>query len=335
MPDVADEELAKGLRDARKKPRYFAAIIKGTSVLKLVVRKKVIKPAESVVQLIDGEHVFQSLEEPPEIKLQPLKDYISEQTELKLKPRFDVVKSLSEVDGSDDGPSPLSPEDPSGQVPTTQPTSSPQDEAPRDSEGKHKWQAAFAALEPRYLAVLNKCPEAIAGKLRVIFTYATEQAEAGAFDKALAAMKRLLPLLDDAERGPAPETSSRLVETRAFLITRFQKIREELKAELAALQAAIAENEADENPEELIAAMQIWLDSLLEQLQDAINASISAGDDYRQAQRVIQGLITDVDDDELIQHLVEGPLVAGGQFADAITAGLDEIASELSSQTAT
>jgi hypothetical protein len=43
-----DEELAKELHVAKKKPRNFAIIAKGTNVLKLLVDKKPIKEGASV-----------------------------------------------------------------------------------------------------------------------------------------------------------------------------------------------------------------------------------------------------------------------------------------------
>jgi hypothetical protein len=63
-----------------------------------------------------------------------------------------------------------------------------------------QWQSRFKETEPRYLEALNGQP-AIAQKLRVIMAYATEQAEAGEYQKALTALDRLDPLLDEALSG--------------------------------------------------------------------------------------------------------------------------------------
>jgi len=417
MPEAADEELAKGLRDARKQPRNFVAIIKGTNVLKLVVRKKEIKSAEiqslrtelkgtaalsGVVQVAGGEHVFETLEDPPDLKIQPLKDYIDADTGLKVKPRFAKVTALAEVPQMDDVP--VAPPMPTGKPPqapldqaiaglvaamqklrpalqealaahpglkvelmdlatnfqqqikvpdaaaakttlialaqrlkelpapgTTPATSETPPEAPPAPGGDlaRQWNEAHATAEPRYLAALKKGESKLTSELKVIFAYATERAEAGEYDKALVAIKRLLPLLEQAERGPGPQVSSRLVESRKFLLTRFQKIRADLKQELDSLQKAIAESAADDDPTELTTAMQGWFDRLLDELQNGIDASINAGDDFQQAQEVIHGLQAEVDDDELIEHLLENPLIDGEQFVSAINGGLDDIATEL------
>ena len=46
MPDALDEELAQGLKQARKKPRNFVLLGKGTTVLKLIIDKKPIKSSD-------------------------------------------------------------------------------------------------------------------------------------------------------------------------------------------------------------------------------------------------------------------------------------------------
>ena len=116
------------LSDARKQPRNLAAIIKGTIVLKLVVRKKVLKALEilalrtalkasaeisGVVRCLDGEHVFEMLEDPPEIRIELLKDYIDRDVGPTIKPRFAKVTALAVVPNNDDGAATLG-------APTTQ-----------------------------------------------------------------------------------------------------------------------------------------------------------------------------------------------------------------------
>jgi hypothetical protein len=65
---------------------------------------------------------------------------------------------------------------------------------------EQEWRSRFARTEPRYLEALQGQPTT-AQKLRVIMTYATEQAEAGEYTKALTALDRLDPLLDEALSG--------------------------------------------------------------------------------------------------------------------------------------
>ena len=116
MADV-DKDLAKALQVARTKPRNFAIIAKGPNVLKLLVEKNPIKDGavlkakkeyqgnavvKGVVTGGDGpELVFQVTEEPGvgEVKL---RKFITDETKLSLKARFQVVENLQEVDDQDD-----------------------------------------------------------------------------------------------------------------------------------------------------------------------------------------------------------------------------------------
>jgi hypothetical protein len=119
MPESLDEELALGLKQARKKPRNFALLAKGASVQKLLLSKKPIKPAEiqaaksecksnlvlkGVVQGDGSELVFKVVGDEPTIKIPSLREYLAEQGGMKLKPRFEVVKELEEIDDTDEGP---------------------------------------------------------------------------------------------------------------------------------------------------------------------------------------------------------------------------------------
>jgi hypothetical protein len=112
MPDALDEELAQGLKQARKKPRNFVLLGKGTTVLKLIIDKKPIKSSDvqeakkatkatSVVSGVvvgDGaDLIFKVVGEEPSFKTAAFKDYLSEQSGLKIKPRFQVVPELEEV----------------------------------------------------------------------------------------------------------------------------------------------------------------------------------------------------------------------------------------------
>lgn len=112
MPDALDEELAQGLKQARKKPRNFVLLGKGTTVLKLLIDKKPIKSSDiqeakkatkattivSGVIVGDGtDLVFKVVGEEPSFKTAAFKEYLSEQSGLKVKPRFQVVPELAEI----------------------------------------------------------------------------------------------------------------------------------------------------------------------------------------------------------------------------------------------
>ncbi len=112
MPDALDEELAQGLKQARKKPRNFVLLGKGTTVLKLLIDKKPIKSSDiqeakkatkattvvGGVVVGDGtDLVFKVVGEEPSFKTTAFKEYLSEQSGLKVKPRFQVVPELAEI----------------------------------------------------------------------------------------------------------------------------------------------------------------------------------------------------------------------------------------------
>lgn len=118
MPEVADPVLTKGLKQARKQPCNFVMLCKGSTVVKLFVERKKIRAKEvkeartetgaslaltGVVQGDENELVFKVVGEEPTVKIISLRDLITEQTALKLKPRFEVVKELEEIDDESEG----------------------------------------------------------------------------------------------------------------------------------------------------------------------------------------------------------------------------------------
>ena len=168
MPDVADEKLAQGLKQARKKPRNFVLLGKGTSVLKLIVDKKPIKAGaiqdaraeykanlvlKGVVEGDGAELVFKVVGEEPTIKIPAFRDYISEQTDLKVKPRFQVVPELAEINDDED-------ETGEGEVET--PVSQTTPEAPPEIPGQADALAALVAtmksLAPHVQSAIQKDP---------------------------------------------------------------------------------------------------------------------------------------------------------------------------------
>jgi len=104
-----DEErgdLKAALMQARKKPRYFAIIAKGPEVLALMVRKKQFTDSllraerreEGGKQVVEGicqgeggtNLVFKVEGTAPKIKKSVLRKFISDETGLTLKPRFQL-----------------------------------------------------------------------------------------------------------------------------------------------------------------------------------------------------------------------------------------------------
>lgn len=320
MPEVKDDGLLQALRDARKVPRCFALILRGTDVVKLEVRKRPFRDAELaelrteakgnrvcsgvVRQAESGELLFESLDEPPEIKLQKIKEYVFEQTNLRISPRLAQVAALATI---------------AEEVEVAEPA-------------QQRWEAMHSAWAPRFVAALQHCADDQASRLRAAFSLAEEQAEAGSFEKAVQILERIAPVLRQALEGAANErkaSSGKLVASRQFLLTRFKKIRAELQQALDSLQANMTRLAADEDPQELTDGIRRWFDELLERLQAGIDASIDEGDGFRTAQATVLELRAGLLSDDLLDHLLDNPLMGGEQFVDAIADGLDEIAREM------
>ncbi len=345
MSEVNDEELAQSLREARKMPRCFALVMRGTDVLKLAVRKRPFRPAElaelrtefkgnccfsGVVRQVEaGELLFESLEEPPEVKLLKFKEHVLEQTRLRITPRFQQVTTLAPVD-ADDLPVTKDTAEQSSSA-TQVATQSVADGQAEDSAASQRWDAVHAVWAPRIVAVLQRCSEEQASRWRAAFAAAEEQAEGGNHEKALQILDRLSQAVRQASEdgfGEKPANGG-LVASRKFLLTRFRQIKAELKQSLETLRVNIARTAADQNPDELADGMRAWFGDLLEQLQAGIDRSIEAGDGFRAAEAVALELKGGLLKDELLDHLFDNPLMGGEQFVDAIARGLDEIAREL------
>lgn len=73
-----------------------------------------------------------------------------------------------------------------------------------------QWEKEWGELEPKYESALATASNDLIGKMKVVHAYATEQAEAGQYDKALTALSRLRPLVEQAAQsnGEQPEEES-------------------------------------------------------------------------------------------------------------------------------
>ncbi|MDK3075276.1 hypothetical protein QO034_19525 [Sedimentitalea sp. JM2-8] len=121
-----------------------------------------------------------------------------------------------------------------------------------------------------------------------------------------------------------------LVEKRAFLVTRWQSISAELDTELDMLCSAIAENVPFEKPDDIrrgvSAAIRPILDEMLDQIQDAVDKSINAGDlKYSAVKGAISSARNQCSSSELIAALRDNTLSSGQRFENAITDALTEI----------
>jgi hypothetical protein len=97
-------DLKTALVQAKKKPRFFAIIIKGPEVLSLMVQKKPFRDSllrserreEGGKEVVEGicqgdggtDLIFKVEGKAPKVKKSSLRKYISDETGLMLKPRF-------------------------------------------------------------------------------------------------------------------------------------------------------------------------------------------------------------------------------------------------------
>jgi hypothetical protein len=110
--EVPDPALLEGLRQSRKKPRHFVLITKGPEPLKLLVNRK--RPRDGELRLVKaevhgnnllrgvvegdgGKTIFKVAGEEPNVKPARLREMIAEQTELLIRPIYEVVTELPEV----------------------------------------------------------------------------------------------------------------------------------------------------------------------------------------------------------------------------------------------
>ncbi len=451
MPDADfDKELIEGLRQAKTKPRNFAIIVKGAKVLKLIVKKKPIKPAEvqeaktevkgtgyyqGVCQGEGGaEMVFSLVGEEPSVKATQFKELIAEQTGLTIKPRFAVVTELQEVnDDSPEsgapqetpsssggppqvnelapppapppppkdlsaeakalmaalnklatpikdavasnparrndivglvakfkkelgeeqlavateslkslatllkelGPKPQSPEQSVVQSPSEQPQQPKQSQQPSANPLEGRWNQEYPPVHTQYLEALKKADSKLASQLKVVYTYATEQAEALAYDRALQGLQRLAPLIAQAlavvgQGGASSEIASGIVEKRKFLASRWDQIPKEVASDLNALKTAISQSVPDENPDELVARINEYLKDFWSDMRDEIDKAINSGDStYKSAITAIKDFKAEVGQNPMVQHLERNKVGADLSVEGILMSALQEVQDNL------
>jgi hypothetical protein len=144
--------------------------------------------------------------------------------------------------------------------------------------GAEKWQQRLAQLEPRYHEALDQAGNDYVKKLRVLFTYATEQAEAKQYVKALAALDRLEPLLQEAEAEIAAEADAavdELIKTGAEdfdafreCLSRWNEACRDVRRQIEELKAAALETYPDAGAavarlDEVFEGLDWWLERQL------------------------------------------------------------------------
>jgi hypothetical protein len=208
---------------------------------------------------------------------------------------------------------------PEAASPSPPPTGQP---APTDAAAlQAEYERRVLALEPKVLEA-EKTRKGQA-KWLTLFMSAQDRGSEGEFDKAFQILDKLEALLN--AKGPETLASKdRLVKERQFMLTRWARIPAELKVAFDQYKKLLIKEQADPNPDELIAAMEAYLLDLLAKIQDDLDAAINAGEMSR-----FVGLRTRVATDKLLAHLLEAPAMDGAKFQGAILTAMDEIEAAL------
>lgn len=331
MAAVIDEELLAGLRQAKKSLRNFALILKGTSVVKLIVSKKPIpdgkvmkartetKGTASCVGtcLGDGTNlVFHVLEE-PSAKIPQFREYLSETSGLSLKPSFQVVAALERVDDGDDQTEESETEDGTASAipepPAAPPVLSPE----------------LAALREAFLKMAPRIPPAIAQDATLqqslldasaAFKAGLKAADVDAAKQALLTIAKLLP------KASSPSTDAGTGNGAGISLVKLGKVRLEWDTvrrqaikELQRLKDLLLEEyEGDRNEAAALTAAHQRLDAMVAQmneelgdrLDDVLNADAAVRPTKAaEAKSVVLRIIDLVDNDDILS------VVDGNEYA--------------------
>jgi hypothetical protein len=170
-------------------------------------------------------------------------------------------------------------------------------------------------------------------KVQAAWNLARESADAGNFERGLLILQRLeaggvLAGLVGAPGGgtagggdtPTPDGRGRIVRQRTFMIQEWSKVPGELRTRLQGLRSILIDSGADEDPDELVDAIESELEDLLESIRDEMDDAINAGEPDRFA-----GLRQRMNTHPLMVHLAQAPDFDGGAMRSAVDAALDRI----------
>jgi hypothetical protein len=213
MPDT---ELESALDEARKKPRYFAIVVKGQNIVKMIVQKKRIKDGDiayakrefsgngsitGVCSRKGAEFVLQVLDQEPPLKALKVKEFIALETGIPIKPRWEVVTQFGPVDDEEGQPGPPPPAPTAAPTPT--PTASGRNDPTGDSpaadpkaerQKTDKIKKALKKAAPNIQRALLASPQAKAEILERVATVKKEIQRDQA-DAAMASLRELVEFL--------------------------------------------------------------------------------------------------------------------------------------------
>lgn len=221
MPD-ADEELASGLKEAKKKRRNFAIISSGSSVLKVIVSKKAISAGvlSAAKKEVGGKTVTQGVVGPgeggselmfmvdtaPSLNPNKLKVFIDESVGMKVQPTFKVVAQGADlaVDESDDDEAP-GPSAAAAAAPASAATPGPASPAAagQADAASAAWKQAVAAMTPAIQAAIKAKGPNVAAVAKLL-SEALALSKQGDQAKALETLKQCHALATQPAEGVDP-----------------------------------------------------------------------------------------------------------------------------------
>ena len=123
-----------------------------------------------------------------------------------------------------------------------------------------------------------------------------------------------------------------IVKKRKFLLERWQRIPEEISADLKGLQKVIESELPEEDADLLIDLSEDYLNDFYEEMKEAIDNDINSGDaQYKNVISTIQAFRTKITSDPLIQHLQNNPLQVNVTVDSILLSALKEVEGALAS----
>lgn len=218
-------------------------------------------------------------------------------------------------------------------------TAAPADKAPASDRLRAEHAALRSSLETNFLAatVPGADPSVAAeiANVRRAWDLADESAAGGDFERAMLILQRLadggaLAALVRARassgtgtKAPAKAGPS-LVEQRKFMLERWTRIPAEIKVELQSLRDTIVQDELDDEPQELVDAIESSLQEMLVDVQERLNHAVNTGD-----RSVFKGLRQRVENDATLSLLEKAPFIDGTRFRQTTLSAIDEIETAL------
>ncbi|MFO0906359.1 MAG: hypothetical protein U0939_25360 [Pirellulales bacterium] len=230
-----DDELREGLQQARKTARNYLLVIKGTSVVGMIVQKKTISEAmvlkaktdfkgNAVLQGVcvgnGGELNFEVLGAEPSLAIKKVKDFVSESADLAIKPQWVVVPAFTSVIDDDEPPTsnapPISSVTPP--VPPPPPPPPPPNAPAPGSELAMQFKQQLTELSPRYKQALSGKPSNQA-ELESLMAATLEAAKTSQFAVAL---QRLGALRDKLSAPVGNDPAARFNERLKQMLPRIK-----------------------------------------------------------------------------------------------------------------